>query len=450
MTLDQCQCQPVQFPFVCERHLCIKSEVTHRLCQQGTGYWKRWEAGHGPGQREPRSLDELRAMLPDPAAREEFSCVHRGPVLRQEECGCGLRGKTIDVLQCALHGECTIHSSGKSLQKSDQSGRVPTCIACRDRSELKTATTTARKLILSCRLSPGDIMTLTAAIESLHTTYPGQYLTDVRTPCPAIWEHNPHIAPIADDDRSARRIEMEYPQIHRSNQEPVNFLSCYTEYLGEQIGKPLKLTTNRPHLYLSHEEKGWMTMLQEHHTHGRHVPFWLINSGVKGDYTAKQWPVEHYQSVIDATFGRIQWVQIGEAGHNHPSLNNCINLVGKTDHRMLHRLAYHADGSLGPVTYLMHLMAAFEKPYIYIAGGREPSTWLSYPHMHTLHTIGQLDCCRHGGCWKSRIVPLGDGDRKDHELCEQPIVGLQRPVGRCMALIRPEEVVSLLGRICRA
>ena len=311
--------------------------------------------------------------------------------MRQVECGCGMRGTKTDVYQCALHSECTVRATGKSIPKSDGSGRVTPCIACPDREEPASAispgspipdpyplTPAGEKLILSCRLSPGDIMTLTAAIESLHATYPGQYVTDVRTPCPAIWEHNPHITPIADDDRSAKRIAMEYPQIHRSNQEPVNFLSCYTEYLGEQIGKPLKLTTNRPHLYLSSAEKGWLTMIEEHHTHGRRVPYWLVNAGVKGDYTAKQWPVEHYQAVIDATFGRIQWVQIGESGHNHPTLANCINLVGQTDHRMLHRLAYHAAGSLGPVTYLMHLMAAFEKPYIYIAGGREPATWLSY------------------------------------------------------------------------
>lgn len=50
-----------------------------------------------------------------------------------------------------------------------------------------------RNLILQCRLSPGDVLTLTAAVESLHATYPGQYVTDVRTPTPAIWEYNPRI-----------------------------------------------------------------------------------------------------------------------------------------------------------------------------------------------------------------------------------------------------------------
>ena len=45
----------------------------------------------------------------------------------------------------------------------------------------------ARKLILKVMLSPGDICTLTAAIESLHSTYPGEYITDVRTACDEIF-----------------------------------------------------------------------------------------------------------------------------------------------------------------------------------------------------------------------------------------------------------------------
>ena len=42
-----------------------------------------------------------------------------------------------------------------------------------------------------------------------------------------------------------------------------------------------------------------------------------------------------------------------------------------------------------------------------------------YPLIHRsntgpyLHTNGALRCCDNGGCWKARVVPLGDGDGKD-------------------------------------
>lgn len=301
-----------------------------------------------------------------------------------------------------------------------------------------------RKLILKCSLSPGDVLVMTVAIESLHATYPGQYLTDVRTPVAEIWQGNPWITPIPDDDPEATTIHMEYPQIHRSNQSPVNFVTCYTEYLGEQLDRRLYATVNRPQIYLSDEEKSWMTMPQEHFHGGRKVPYAVLVAGTKNDYTIKQWPVEYYQEVIDRTLGVFQWVQVGESNHNHHPLERCINLVGKTSHRMLHRLIYHAKLGLGPVTYLMHLCAAFEVPYIYIAGGREPVTFLSYPKQHTLHTIGALPCCQSNACWRSRVVPLHDGDEKDNNLCEYPIVGLKMPVAKCMAMITPDEVVRMI------
>lgn len=306
--------------------------------------------------------------------------------------------------------------------------------------------TRPQKLILRNPLSPGDILVMSIALESLHETYPKEYLTDVRTPVPDIWEGNPWITRIADDDPKAHVIEMEYPQINRSNQTPVNFVSCYTEFLGEKIGRPLYARTTRPRIYLSEEEKSWATMLEEHFTHGRKTPYGILVAGTKCDYTCKQWPKEYYETVVRSTIGQIQWVQIGEDHHNHEPIPGCISLIGQTTHRMLHRLVYHSSIGLGPVTYLLHLCAAFEKPYIYLAGGREPVTFINYPKMHTLHTIGQLPCCEANACWKSRVVPLGDGDQKDRELCEHPVIGLKSPVAKCMAMIEPEDVVRIVKR----
>lgn len=302
------------------------------------------------------------------------------------------------------------------------------------------------KLILHCPLCPGDIMTLTVAIESLHATYPREYLTDVRTSCPDIWRNNPHITLIADDDPDARRIDCRYPSIDQSNQRPVTFCEAYTVDLGQQLRRPLAATTNRPHLYLTAEEMSWMSQVAEL-VKGRSIPYWVVNAGVKADFTAKQWPVESYQAVVDQTRGLIQWVQIGEKNHDHISLSGVIDLRGQTDTRQLIRLVAHAGGGLGPVTFLQHLCAALEKPYICLLGAREPLPWVQYPRQHTLHTIGALDCCRQGACWRSRVMPLNDGDSKDQSLCEHPMIGMRRPAAKCMALISPTEVVSILRRI---
>jgi len=67
------------------------------------------------------------------------------------------------------------------------------------------------KLILQHRLSPGDILVMSAAIRALHTAYPGEYLTDVRSPCNAIYANSPYITPLNEGDPDVRTIDMQYP-----------------------------------------------------------------------------------------------------------------------------------------------------------------------------------------------------------------------------------------------
>lgn len=314
----------------------------------------------------------------------------------------------------------------------------------------------AQKLILNCPLCPGDLLTLTAAIDSLHQQYPDEYLTDVRCPVPALFEHNPRITPIRDNDKTAKRLEMSYSSsgnansINKSDERLLPFLGGYCGHLSELLGRPVPLRVNRPQLFLGDDEKRWTNQVQQH-VAGRAIPFWLVNAGVKSDFTAKQWPVESFQEVIDRTRGQIQWVQIGEThpDHYHPDLRGVIDFRGTTDTRQLVRLAWHARGGLGPVTFLQHLCAAWEKPYVCLLGGREPAAWVQYPLQTTLHTLGNagLTCCRSRACWKSRVVSTGDSDEKNRSLCEFPVLGLQRPVARCMTLITPADVVAALARL---
>lgn len=295
-----------------------------------------------------------------------------------------------------------------------------------------------QRLIIKCKLSPGDCFTLTLAIHSLKTLYPGQYELDVRSPCPDIFLNNPHLTPISDDDPEAFSIDMQYPDIHSSNERPYTFCGAYARFLGAYLNRPLEPVINRPIVYLTEEEKSRTRIVE--------VPYWIVNAGIKNDFTNKSWPIEHYQQVVDSTAGKIQWVQIGEACHSHPALSGVIDMRGKTTLRECIILVHHASGGLGPVTMLQHACAAFEKPYLCLLGGREPATWVSYARQHTFHTIGQLPCCLEA-CWKSRTVKLNDGDSKDNDLCHLPITELQRPSPKCMHMIKPAEVLAVLERL---
>jgi hypothetical protein len=70
--------------------------------------------------------------------------------------------------------------------------------------------------------------------------------------------------------------------------------------------------------------------------------------------------------------------------------------------------------------------------------------WTQYPLQTTLHTMGRLPCCRTRACWRSRVVALGDGSEQDSSLCEMPVLDFQRPVGKCMAMIEPLDVIRAI------
>ena len=64
-----------------------------------------------------------------------------------------------------------------------------------------------RRLILRNFQSPGDIVMLTAAVRDLHLAYPGQFVTDVRTSCPELWEHNPYLTALPDGEDGVETVD---------------------------------------------------------------------------------------------------------------------------------------------------------------------------------------------------------------------------------------------------
>jgi ADP-heptose:LPS heptosyltransferase len=302
-----------------------------------------------------------------------------------------------------------------------------------------------RRLILRNFQSPGDIVMLTAAVRDLHLAHPGQFHTDVRTSCPELWEHNPYITPLREDEPDVETIDCEYPLIHRSNQQPFHFIHGFIEHLNECLGTAVRPTAFHGDIHIAPVEKTWFSQIEE--IVRQPLPFWIVVSGGKLDYTIKWWDRDRFQQVVDYFQDRILFVQVGEGGHTHPPLDNVIDLRGRTDLRQLVRLVYHSQGVLCPVTLLMHLAAAVEtrpgmprnRPCVVVAGGREPPHWEAYPHHQYIHRAGALRCCEQGGCWRSRVVPLGDGDDKDlDEHCCVDVVG---NLPRCMDLITVSDVI---------
>jgi ADP-heptose:LPS heptosyltransferase len=302
-----------------------------------------------------------------------------------------------------------------------------------------------RKLILTTNFALGDIVLMTAAIRDLHQCYPGAFLTDVRTPCGALWNYNPYLCHLDENDPEVETVALELPLIDWSNTVPYHVLEGFIDNLNQQLGLHIRCTQFKGDLHLTPAEKRGGSPIER--LTGRPVPYWLIFAGGRHEITIKWWDRNRYQEVVNHFRGRIQFVQAGSESDHHPKLEGTIDLRGQTSLRELFRLIYHCEGVLCGVTGPMHLAAAVEtktraaglRPCVVIAGGREPVQWESYPGHQVLHTIGALPCCAQGGCWKTRTVPLGDGSPKDKpgELC----VNVQEGLPACMRLITPEEVI---------
>jgi len=179
--------------------------------------------------------------------------------------------------------------------------------------------------------------------------------------------------------------------------------------------------------------------------------------------TTKIWSAACFQQVVDALADLdIQVVQIGaaRAGHQHPRLKRVLSFVGPTGLHDVLWLIYHAEGVISPVSFPMHVAAAFDKPCVVIAGGREPYWWEAYvnsrestfgtqcervrvPHQF-LHTIGQLHCCENGGCWKAKV---NSSEGPPESVCLEPVDdGHGQIIPACLGTIKPGMVVdAVLG-----
>lgn len=115
--MTACVCNPDQFPFLCERHQCSKTQHWYKLCRTREDYFRLWEQGNGPGQRsaaEPgllqkginfaaavgRHLANNRRQVPDSVYELRLSICRDCPsldpermVCREPGCGCYVERK---------------------------------------------------------------------------------------------------------------------------------------------------------------------------------------------------------------------------------------------------------------------------------------------------------------------------------------------------------------------
>jgi FkbM family methyltransferase len=288
----------------------------------------------------------------------------------------------------------------------------------------------ARHIRLRSPYTLGDVVVLTAAVRDLHRAHPRAFRISVETSAREIWENNPHVAEAGPLDRV---IDLGGVTLDRSGATGRHYVHAYLDLINRRLGTSARITEIKGDIHLSRRELRWHSDVWT--LCGREIPFWLISCGGKLDIPLKWWDAKQAQQVVDALRGRIQFVQVGNWGCEHPRLEGAIDLRGKTNLRDLIHLMHYADGALCGVTSLMHLAAAVPTEHggaraaVIVGGAREPASWEAYPGHEHIGTEDRVPC---GHCWRSKLADCED---------------VREGIPLCLREISSEEIVGRIERL---
>lgn len=294
-----------------------------------------------------------------------------------------------------------------------------------------------KEIVFHNRQRIGDILMFTAGIRDFKKAFPDVRVNVIST-AGHIWDNNPYI------DRALIPTEENTLKIgpgkltNASNRLDWHFANAYRVSIEDALGIHIPQTESRPDIWFTQEEYNAPRVIDK--------PYWVIViSGEKG-WGSKMYPFERWQEFVnqnkDTTF-----VQLGAREDDPPRLQgeNIIDYVGKTQDKLtgirdLFKLFLNAEGSIGLVSFHMHLSGALQKPCIVVAGAREPVSFTRYQGQQYLSTEGCLPCAATTACWHCDISKCSDiiiDESKAHEK--------DRIVPRCVDLIYPQDLTKALN-----
>lgn len=293
----------------------------------------------------------------------------------------------------------------------------------------------------------GDVLCLSAAVHSWRLVNPEHELAVV-APFSEIFEGH-GLRPTSEDFGQVTISDQHYREgVEAARSRPRHVVEFFHDILGRLSGCPCPVNRQVPKLYVHH--------LPAAPVQGR---YWVLFAGGKADIPLKIWSGPFFQQITDFLRSRNRLVvQTGRTTDLHTPLDGAIRLFDRSSTResllRLFALVRGCEGVVCPITSGMHLAAAFGKPCVVIAGGREDPWWEAYnsghgafggrfigrPHKF-LHTVGgQLDCCRLAGCWRRVFQP------DDARGCDRfrILEDFPKRVAECMMTVTPEMVVEAL------
>lgn len=279
----------------------------------------------------------------------------------------------------------------------------------------------------------GDILMFTAGIRDLKAAYPDLRINVISTAA-HIWDNNPNI------DRTLIPTQENTIKIgpskltNASNRLDWHFANAYRMSIEDALNIHIPQGESRPDIYLTEEEYNAERVIKE--------PYWIIITSGEKSWGSKMYPFDRWEEFIKQNPDKL-FVQLGAREDNVPRLvgSNVIDMVGKTQDRDtgirdLFKLFLNAEGSIGLVSFHMHLSGALYKPAVIIAGAREPVSFTRYQGHRYLATDGCLPCAATTACWHCDI-----------DTCTDLVKETNRPITpRCVEMIKPIDITNAINQ----
>ena len=272
---------------------------------------------------------------------------------------------------------------------------------------------------------------MTGAIRELKRSRPDLSIT-VNTPYSALWKFNPNIDKHTNTSGDGIRVDYQDEGtnfVGESNESRIHFGEAFSFAVMEATSLSFPINDIRPDLHLGNDAPDL------------DLPdrYWYLNAYGKDALSVKWWIDHRYQQLIDSLTS-IPLVTARTAKDRRVTLTNLTDLGATTSPRDLIHIIANAAGVITPISLPMHVAGAFGVPCVVLAGGSEPVTWERYPGHVFLSTIGRLDCCGGGGCWRRRAhgAHREDPDKR----CLDTVSSGDIEVARCMDMISVSEVME--------
>lgn len=333
-----------------------------------------------------------------------------------------------------------------------------------------------KEIIFHNRQRIGDILMFTCAVRDFKKAFPKVKVNVISTAM-HLWDNNPNIdstlVPYYKNGKTLKDITVEDLLkgdtnvlkigpgwlTNASNRIDWHFSNAYRVSMEQALGVHIPQGESRPDIWLSDEEFNAPRLIAD--------PYWIICIGGERGWGCKMYPFERWQAFVNQN-PDVKFVQIGSQGDCHQKLQgpNIIDMIGKTEDkdkgvRDLFKLFLNAEGSIGLVSFHMHLSGGLTKPSIVVAGAREPVSFTRYAGHQYLATDGCLPCSI-TACWHCNIATCTnlirdinlDKELLDKVIAEKPLSVDERKlfdaatknwVPKCVDMIQPEDLTKALN-----